>query len=69
MVTVEVHHKLALSVPEAAAMLGLSEPSVRRLVDAGRLARVPHTGNRVLIARTELERFVNAKPSPLAVAS
>lgn len=52
--------KVAYSVPEAAEMLSLSPSEVRRLVGAGLLGRIPHTGKRVLIARAELERFASA---------
>lgn len=54
-----VADKLALSVPEAAQLVGLSERAVRRLVDGGILARVPDT-DRVLIARAELDRWVTS---------
>lgn len=56
---IPTHLKLALTVPEAAAMIGLGNSSIRRLIEDGVLARVPHT-NRVLIARAELERFVTS---------
>jgi excisionase family DNA binding protein len=49
--------KLAFSVAESAEILGCSENHVYRMVDAGHLARIPHMGRRVLIARIELERF------------
>ena len=62
---VPIHLKLALTVPESAAMIGLSDSSIRRLIDQGVIARVPHT-DRVLIARAELERYVT---STMAVAS
>ena len=51
--------KIAVSVPEAAELLSLSAPSVRRLITSGVIARVPHT-DRVLIARAELERFATS---------
>lgn len=54
---VPIHLKLALSVPEAAALVGLSEASIRRFIADGTLPRVPHT-ERVLIARSALEAFV-----------
>lgn len=57
--SVQQGHKLAYSVPEVAAMVGLSEPAVRRLVARGVLTRVPHT-ERLLIARVELERWVGS---------
>ena len=49
--------KLAYSAQEAADLLGVSDWTVYRLVDAGDLAKVPHLGKRVLIAKAELERF------------
>ena len=51
--------KLALSVAEAGQLVGLAPSSIRRLVNDGVLARVPHT-DRVLIARRELDRWVNS---------
>lgn len=65
--SVPVHLKLALSLPEAGEMIGLSDTAVARLVEQGYLARVPHT-HRVLIARAELERFVTSSMRPQAVA-
>lgn len=58
-IAVPTHLKLALSIPEAAEMVSLSEASLRRLVNEGVLARVPHT-ERVLIARAELDRYVTS---------
>lgn len=49
--------KVAFSVEEAAESLGVSAWTVYRLVENGHLARIPHMGRRVLIARIELERF------------
>lgn len=57
--TLPTHLKIALSVPEAASMVGLSGTAVRRLIDRGVIARVPHT-ERVLVARAELERWVTS---------
>jgi excisionase family DNA binding protein len=51
--------RLAYGVSEAAELVGLSENTIRRLVDAGILASVPDTG-RVLIAHAELERWVTS---------
>lgn len=56
---VPLNERLALSPAEAGSLLGVSESLVRRLINDGVLARVPHT-ERVLIARTELERFVTS---------
>lgn len=52
------HLKLALNAADAGDLVGgISETSIRRLVEQGHLARVPHT-DRLLIARIELERWV-----------
>lgn len=56
-IEIPVHLKAGLSVPEAAAMSGESEASIRRLVRRGVLARAPHTG-RVIIHRAELDRWL-----------
>jgi excisionase family DNA binding protein len=55
---VPVESKLALSVSEVADICGISTSLVRKLVARGVLPRVPHT-ERVLIARTAVERWVN----------
>lgn len=65
MAPVPVHLKLALSVGEAAAMIGLSQSSIRRLVADGHLRTVPFT-DRVLIARAELERYVTSTMTAVA---
>lgn len=57
--TVPLHLKLALTVPEAAALVSLSDTALRRLIDQGVIAKVPHT-DRVLIARAELDRWINS---------
>lgn len=57
--SIPLQDRLAVSVPEAGELVGLSSPAVRRLVDQGVLARVPHT-DRVLIARAELDRWVTS---------
>lgn len=49
--------KLAFSATESAEILGVSRWMIYRLIDAGALAKVPHLGKRVQIARIELERF------------
>lgn len=59
MANVPIEQRLALSIPQAGELVGLSARTVRRLVDSGVLARVPHT-ERVLIARAELERWVTS---------
>lgn len=57
--TIPIHLRLALTVPQSAAMVGISDTSIRRLIAQGVLATVPHT-DRVLIARVELERWVTS---------
>lgn len=47
-----------LSVPEAAAALGLSQSTVYHLVRSGSLPRLRGVGDRVLIPRFALERWV-----------
>lgn len=63
---VPLWRRIALSSPEAAEMLGLSDKSIRRLVEIGALARLPHT-QRLLIARVELDRFA-ASGAPAEIA-
>lgn len=63
--------RLAFSAAEAAQILGISTSSVYKLVEAGVLAKVPHLGSRVLIARVELERFAGEglkTPPPFSVS-
>lgn len=52
--------QLVYSAAEAADVLRVSKWQLYRWVDEGVLARIPHTGRRVLIARVELERFAGA---------
>ncbi len=54
-----VAEKLALNAAEAAELVGVSESTIRHLVRDGKLKRVPDT-DRLLIARAELERWVNS---------
>lgn len=49
--------KLAFNAIEAGELLGLSDWTIYKLVESGELAKIPHVGKRVLIARAELERF------------
>ena len=51
--------RLAYGVDELAALVGVSPSSIRRLIKTGVLAKVPHI-DRVLVARTEVERWLNA---------
>lgn len=55
---------LALSASEAAAVLGCSRWHLYRLVEAGHLRKVPHMGRRVIIARAEIERFLDQAVAP-----
>ena len=50
-----------LTVPQAAAKLGLCSDTIRRRVDAGQIARVPMVGcgARVLIPESEITRLLN----------
>ena len=57
--TIALADKLALSVGEAGQLVGLAPSSIRRLIAEGVISRVPGT-DRVLIARRELERWVNS---------
>lgn len=49
--------RLSFTVAEAAEILGWSRDGVYDAIEQGHLARIPHTGRRVLVARVELERF------------
>jgi excisionase family DNA binding protein len=57
MEAVPLSERTGLSCAEVAALNGMSEATVRRLVRDGVLARVRHT-QRVVIARTEMERWL-----------
>jgi len=57
---VSTAEKLALSAAEAGELVGVSESMIRHLVRKGKLARVPDVGDRLLIARVELERWVTS---------
>jgi excisionase family DNA binding protein len=48
---------LAYSLEDAAKQLSVSAQSIRRLIDRGEL-KARHVGTRVLVPRTELERFL-----------
>lgn len=52
-----IDRRIALTAAEAGELVGVSEATIRRLVDDGHLARVKHT-TRLLIARCELDRWV-----------
>lgn len=54
-----------LGVPAAAVYLGLSPWSIRDLITAGKLRRVPIAGRRVLLDRVDLDAFIEqAKEQP-----
>lgn len=57
----------ALSVAEVAERLGISERSVRRLIDRGEL-RARRLGARVLIAEADLQQLLSQPPAPGARA-
>lgn len=59
---------LTYTFPQAAKVIGTSEHTVRRLVTDGHLPIVPHMGDRRLIPRTAVERFVNAPEAERATA-
>jgi excisionase family DNA binding protein len=53
--------RLALTIPEVAKLLGMSE---RTAYEAARLGRIPaiRVGGRWLVPKTQLERFLNGAP-------
>jgi excisionase family DNA binding protein len=57
--------RLAFSIAEAAAALGLGEHSIRVLIDAGTLETL-RVGNRVIIPAWSLEQFVKAGAASVA---
>jgi excisionase family DNA binding protein len=60
---------VAMRFRDAARYLGVSETTVRRMVSDGRLRTVPNVDGCRLIARVELERFVDHRSALRAVAS
>ena len=56
MTAVEVP-KLALNLEESARAIGVARNTMRELIDSGRV-RAVRAGRRVLIATSELERFL-----------
>lgn len=50
---------LTYTVPQAAVVIGVRAPTVKRLVDEGRLPLVPHMPGRRLIPRSAVEAFVS----------
>lgn len=59
MTATPIAERLAYGVDELAAAVGVSPTSIRRLIASGILARVPYT-DRVLVARTEVDRWLNS---------
>lgn len=53
--------KLAVSIPEAAEMTGISRSAIYRLFEAGKLSP-RKSGKRTLILVKELEEYVNSLP-------
>ncbi|MCW5557810.1 MAG: helix-turn-helix domain-containing protein [Verrucomicrobiae bacterium] len=51
--------RLAYSVRETAAALGVSEKTIRRLIDRG-LLRVSRSLRHILIPRAEIDRFLRS---------
>ena len=52
-----MERQLAVSVPEAAQMLGISERHAWNLVQAGRL-RTVRLGRRIVVSRRELDKVL-----------
>lgn len=50
---------LTLTIPQTATVIGTSPATVRKLVADGHLPTVPHMGERRLIPRAAVERFVD----------
>jgi excisionase family DNA binding protein len=51
--------KILYTVPEASAVLSISQSMTRKLVTQGQL-RATRVGDRVLLSATELQRYVRA---------
>jgi excisionase family DNA binding protein len=51
--------RLTVKIPEAAALLGVSIPTIRRAIDRGEI-RVNRKFRHVLIPMAEIERFAGA---------
>lgn len=58
--------RAAFNVAEVAALYGISQAHVRRLVRAGTLNKVPHLGDAVRISWDELERVFGPLPKGVA---
>ncbi len=55
--------RAAFAVAEVAALYGVSESHIRRLIRDGVLMKTPHMGARVVISPDELERVFGPLPS------
>lgn len=58
---------LTYTIPQAAVVIGTSDTTVRKLVNAGRLPLVPHMGERRLIPRIAVDAFVHSGMRPADV--
>jgi excisionase family DNA binding protein len=56
---VSVNEPLVVSVPEAAALLGLSERLIYQLLDKGLLPELPRWSRRRLIPRRAVEEVID----------
>lgn len=59
-IEVATHNKAAMSVEEAAAMVGVCGKHLRDFIASGELVYF-RLGNRLLISRDALERFIKTK--------
>ncbi len=60
-----------MRISEAALLLGVSDDTVRRMVDAGRLAAEPDEAGRLVVEGADLAAVAQevAKPAPVGVVS
>jgi excisionase family DNA binding protein len=61
----EAVQRRTVTISEAATILGVSKPVVRRLIADGRL-RHARAGTRVLVNRDDVDRFAEGDPEPAA---
>lgn len=59
--SIRANTQSSMSIPDAAACIGVSDKTVAKWIAEGRIATVPHTGRRVLIARIEIDRFTSGR--------
>jgi predicted DNA-binding transcriptional regulator AlpA len=57
---VPIERKPALSLEEAALLTGYSVSTLSRLVARGVLAEIPHVPGRTMVARVELDRWIQS---------